>query len=54
MIKTVTYKSGNILAYAGVGEPNGFPILVQHGLIASTINEFPAENSRLYSHIYRL
>jgi pimeloyl-ACP methyl ester carboxylesterase len=29
------YKNGNILSYAEYGDKNGFPILVQHGLIAS-------------------
>ncbi len=35
MKKTVLYKNGNSLSYADTGDPNGFPILIQHGLIAS-------------------
>ena len=29
------YKDGNTLSYADYGDENGFPILVQHGLVAS-------------------
>jgi pimeloyl-ACP methyl ester carboxylesterase len=29
------YKEGNILSYAEYGDPNGYPIFIQHGLIAS-------------------
>jgi pimeloyl-ACP methyl ester carboxylesterase len=36
---TLRYQNGNLLAYAEYGRPTGFPILVQHGLIAS-INEY--------------
>jgi pimeloyl-ACP methyl ester carboxylesterase len=32
---SVGYKDGNVLAYADYGDVNGFPILIQHGLIAS-------------------
>lgn len=35
MKKTATYKNGNCLSYAEYGDPNGDPILIQHGLIAS-------------------
>jgi pimeloyl-ACP methyl ester carboxylesterase len=35
MIKTVQYQNGNLLSYAEAGDPNGYPILIQHGLIAS-------------------
>jgi pimeloyl-ACP methyl ester carboxylesterase len=35
MIKTIPFQSGNLLSYADEGDPNGPPILVQHGLIAS-------------------
>ena len=38
MINIVRCKAGNTLAYADFGNPNGYPILIQHGLIAS-INE---------------
>jgi len=31
----VQYKNGNSLSYAEYGEKNGYPILIQHGLIAS-------------------
>jgi pimeloyl-ACP methyl ester carboxylesterase len=37
--KTVLYKNGNTLSYADDGDPNGMPILIQHGLIAS-INDY--------------
>lgn len=35
MIQRVSYKNGNSLAYTEFGDKNGFPILIQHGLIAS-------------------
>ncbi len=35
MEKTIQHKNGNILAYTDVGDKNGFPILAQHGMIAS-------------------
>ncbi len=35
MKRMLEYKDGNILSYAEYGDKNGFPILVQHGLIAS-------------------
>ena len=35
----VEYQNGNVLSYAEYGDRNGYPILVQHGLIAS-INEY--------------
>jgi pimeloyl-ACP methyl ester carboxylesterase len=35
MKQRLTYKTKNQLSYAVYGSPNGFPILVQHGLIAS-------------------
>ena len=35
MKQIVLYKNGNTLSYAEYGDKNGFPILVQHGLIAS-------------------
>ena len=35
MIQTILYQNGLRLAYADYGDPNGFPILVQHGMIAS-------------------
>jgi glutamate/tyrosine decarboxylase-like PLP-dependent enzyme len=38
----VEYQNGNVLSYAEYGDRNGYPILVQHGLIAS-INELVAD-----------
>ena len=35
MMKTIQYAHGNTLSYAEYGSPGGFPILIQHGLIAS-------------------
>jgi pimeloyl-ACP methyl ester carboxylesterase len=35
MHKTAHYFNGNCLSYAEYGDPNGYPILIQHGLIAS-------------------
>ncbi len=35
MKRLLEYKNGNFLSYAEYGDKNGFPILVQHGLIAS-------------------
>ena len=35
MRQTLLYKNGNSLAYAEYRDKNGYPILVQHGLIAS-------------------
>jgi pimeloyl-ACP methyl ester carboxylesterase len=33
------YKNGYSISYAEFGDPNGFPILIQHGLIASINDE---------------
>jgi pimeloyl-ACP methyl ester carboxylesterase len=35
MIQTLEYADGQYLAYAEYGQPAGFPLLVQHGMIAS-------------------
>lgn len=35
MKKTLLYKNVNSLSYAEYGDKNGYPILIQHGLIAS-------------------
>jgi pimeloyl-ACP methyl ester carboxylesterase len=35
MKQTITYNNGNTLSYAEYGDSHGFPILIQHGLIAS-------------------
>ncbi len=39
MKKTTLYKNGHCLSYADYGNPAGFPILIQHGLIASIKDE---------------
>jgi pimeloyl-ACP methyl ester carboxylesterase len=35
MKQLMKYKSGNLLSYSEYGDKNGYPILVQHGMIAS-------------------
>lgn len=35
MKQKLAYKKGNHLAYAEYGDKSGYPILIQHGLIAS-------------------
>ena len=35
MLETLTYNEGQRLAYARYGEPHGYPVLIQHGAIAS-------------------
>ena len=35
MKQVLNYKNGNALSYAEYGNKNGYPILIQHGLIAS-------------------
>ncbi len=35
MCLNIQYHNGNSLSYAEYGDMNGFPILIQHGLIAS-------------------
>jgi pimeloyl-ACP methyl ester carboxylesterase len=35
MSQTVEYRNKNLLSYSEYGDKNGYPILVQHGLIAS-------------------
>jgi len=35
MKQQIEYKNGNYLSYVEYGDPNGHPILLQHGLIAS-------------------
>jgi pimeloyl-ACP methyl ester carboxylesterase len=46
MSKTARYKDGETLAFAEYGDLRGYPILVQHGLIAS-IRNFPLFDSLL-------
>lgn len=40
MKQIALYKNGNSLAYAEYGDRNGYPILIQHGLIASINDSF--------------
>jgi pimeloyl-ACP methyl ester carboxylesterase len=35
MKKKIEYQEGKVLSYTDYGAPNGYPILIQHGLIAS-------------------
>ena len=35
MKQIVKYKNGNSLSYSELGDQNGYPILVQHGMVAS-------------------
>lgn len=35
MRQSLLYKNKNVLSYSDFGNKNGFPILLQHGLIAS-------------------
>ena len=35
MIQTISYGDGQRLAFTEYGDPSGYPILVQHGMIAS-------------------
>jgi pimeloyl-ACP methyl ester carboxylesterase len=35
VVKTILYAKSNRLSYAEFGDPSGYPILIQHGLIAS-------------------
>lgn len=39
MIKTIQYKDDNTLAFNDYGNKNGYPILIQHGMIASIRDE---------------
>ncbi len=43
--KNALYQNGNSLSYAEDGDPSGYPILIQHGLIAS-IND-----QQLFKHL---
>jgi pimeloyl-ACP methyl ester carboxylesterase len=47
MKQTIRYRNGEQLSYAEYGDPEGFPILVQHGLIASI------EDSGLFDAVIR-
>jgi pimeloyl-ACP methyl ester carboxylesterase len=38
MKQIASYKNGNSLSYAEYGDKNGYPILIQHGLIASIVD----------------
>ena len=35
MVSTINYKNGNQLSYAEYGDSKGYPVLIQHGMIAS-------------------
>jgi pimeloyl-ACP methyl ester carboxylesterase len=35
MKQAISYENGNLLSYADYGDRNGYPILIQHGMIAS-------------------
>ena len=39
MGKVIRYKGGHLLSYAEYGDREGFPVLVQHGMIASIRDE---------------
>jgi len=47
MKKTIVYGSGSVLSYAEFGDQVGYPILVQHGLIASI------DDSTLFNRLLR-
>jgi pimeloyl-ACP methyl ester carboxylesterase len=47
MIATITYDNGNLLSYTDTGDPAGFPVLVQHGMIASN------RDTGLFEHLTR-
>jgi pimeloyl-ACP methyl ester carboxylesterase len=40
MNQIALYKNGNSLSYAEYGDKNGYPILIQHGLIASIHDDY--------------
>jgi pimeloyl-ACP methyl ester carboxylesterase len=46
MKQKIEYKNGQYLSYIEYGDPNGFPILIQHGLIAS-IDDYDLFNGLL-------
>lgn len=48
MKKKILYRKENTLSYAEYGDPLGFPVLIQHGLIAS-INDYPLFNRLIES-----
>jgi pimeloyl-ACP methyl ester carboxylesterase len=50
MRRIIQYKNGNSLSYAEYGDKNGYPVLVQHGLIAS-IRDFHLFDSLIKSGI---
>jgi pimeloyl-ACP methyl ester carboxylesterase len=52
MLQTHRYKNEQTLSYAEYGDPKGFPILIQHGLIASIQDELLFE--RLLASCTRL
>lgn len=48
MRQKITYKNGNCLSYVEYGDKKGYPILIQHGLIASI------EDDDLFGRLIRL
>jgi pimeloyl-ACP methyl ester carboxylesterase len=48
MNQTIAYQNGSVLSYAEYGDRSGYPILIQHGLIASI------RNSGLFERLIRL
>ena len=50
MRRFLQYKNGNTLSYAEYGDKNGYPLLVQHGLIAS-INDYHLFDSLIQAGI---
>ena len=50
MKQLLQYKNGNVLSYTEYGEKSGYPILVQHGLIAS-IGDYPLFDSLIKAGI---
>jgi pimeloyl-ACP methyl ester carboxylesterase len=51
MKQVIQYKNGNTLSYAEYGDKKGYPVLVQHGLIAS-IRDYHLLDSLIKSGIY--
>ena len=51
MKQRLHYKNGNALSYAEYGDKNGYPILIQHGLIAS-IRDYHLFECLIESGIY--
>ena len=50
MKRVIQYKNGHTLSYAEYGDQNGYPVLVQHGLIASN-SDYHLFDSLIHSGI---